>query len=124
MKMIAPVIAALALTGCAVSSTITRDETGRSAFDGAVYGGQRGIINPEITGLAKHRIFHQGSTGFTAVESVRQSAMQRVESFCSLGGKEIHLIEETTSTPPHILGNWPRIEIVFSCVDSAQPKKQ
>lgn len=30
-----------------------------------------------------------------------------------------YLIQETTSSPPHILGNWPRIEIVFSCVNSA-----
>ena len=123
MKNAAAVIASLVLTGCAVSSTITRVETGKSAFDGAVYGGQRGIINPEITGLAKHRIFHQASTGFTSMESIRQSAMQRVKSFCSDGGKDIHLIEETTSTPPHILGNWPRIEIVFSCVDRTQSGK-
>ncbi len=24
---------------------------------------------------------------------------------------------EKASAPPHILGNWPRIEIVFACVD-------
>ncbi|NOT11950.1 MAG: SHOCT domain-containing protein [Methylococcaceae bacterium] len=23
--------------------------------------------------------------------------------------------------PPHILGNWPRIEIIFSCVTTAKP---
>lgn len=26
-------------------------------------------------------------------------------------------ITETTSTPPFILGNFPRIEIVFDCID-------
>jgi hypothetical protein len=31
-----------------------------------------------------------------------------------------YLIQETTSTPPHILGNWPRIEIIFSCVKSVK----
>jgi len=42
--------------------------------------------------------------------------MQRVVEFCKYKGLEPYLIEETTSKPPHILGNWPRIEIVFSCV--------
>jgi hypothetical protein len=42
--------------------------------------------------------------------------MQRVVEFCDFKGQEPYLIEETTSKPPHILGNWPRIEIVFSCV--------
>lgn len=26
-------------------------------------------------------------------------------------------IRETTATPPYILGNFPRVEIVFDCVD-------
>ena len=26
-------------------------------------------------------------------------------------------LRETTSKPPHILGNFPRVEIIFGCVD-------
>lgn len=26
-------------------------------------------------------------------------------------------VRETTSKPPHILGNFPRVEIIFSCAD-------
>lgn len=26
-------------------------------------------------------------------------------------------LRETTSKPPHILGNFPRVEIVFSCIE-------
>jgi uncharacterized lipoprotein len=123
MKNVVPIIAVLLLTGCAVSSAIERAETSRSAFDGAVYSGQRGVINPDIAGVAKYRIFDQGSTGLIPVESVRRNALQRATSFCSENGKRIYLNEETTSTPPHILGNWPRTEIVFSCIDSSQAKK-
>lgn len=28
-----------------------------------------------------------------------------------------HGVSETASTPPHILGNYPRVELVFQCVD-------
>ena len=118
MKNVALIIAVIHFAGCAVSSTIERAETSQSAFDGAVYSGQRGVINPEIPGIAKHRVFHQGSTGFTSVESVRQSALQRATSFCSKNERKTYFIEETTSTPPHILGNWPRIELVFSCIEN------
>lgn len=104
------------LNGCSVSSSIERAETSKSAFDGSVYSGKRSIINPELPGYPKYRIFHQGSTGFTQIDLIRQSAMERVRGFCADIEKRPYLIEETISTPPHILGNWPRIEIVFSCV--------
>lgn len=108
------------LVGCAVSSTIEKAETGKSEFDGAIYGGKTGSINAELPGVPKHRIFHQGSTGFISVETIRISALKRAEAFCDQSGESPYLIQETTSTPPHILGNWPRIEIIFLCVKSAK----
>ncbi|MDP2028178.1 MAG: SHOCT domain-containing protein [Thiobacillus sp.] len=112
--------ATLLLVGCAVSSTIEKAETGKSEFDGAIYGGKTSSINTELPGVPKHRIFHQGSTGFISVETIRNSALERAEAFCAQSGASPYLIQETTSTPPHILGNWPRIEIIFSCVKNAK----
>ena len=31
----------------------------------------------------------------------------------------MHAVSETASTPPHILGNFPRIELIFQCVDTS-----
>ena len=62
-------------------------------------------------------MFHQSATGFVSVQSVRASAEQRVAEFCDRQGKAMKPLRETTSKPPHILGNFPRIEIVFACVD-------
>ena len=102
---------------CAVSSTIEEGNNSKSQFDKAlVYNGERKQIQPPLPGIDTHRIFHQGSTGFTPVSALRNSAMDRAVEFCKLKGQKPYLIEETTSKPPHILGNWPRIEIVFSCV--------
>ena len=112
--------ATLLLVGCAVSSTIEKAETGKSEFDGAIYGGKTSLISAELPGVPKHRIFHQGSTGFTSVETIRNSALKRADAFCAPSGTSPYLIQETTSTPPHILGNWPRIEIIFSCIKSAK----
>ena len=74
---ITPFLLAALLAGCAVSSTIEKAETGKSEFDGAVYGGKTSSINAELPGVPKHRIFHQGSTGFTSVETIRNSALKR-----------------------------------------------
>jgi hypothetical protein len=106
--------------GCAVSSTIEDAADSESRFDKAlVYDGERKQIQKPLKGIETHRIFHQGATGFTPISAVRSSAMERVVEFCKFKGQEPYLIEETTSKPPHILGNWPRIEIVFSCVSAA-----
>jgi len=121
LRAVAHLLPVVLLVGCAVSSTIEKAEIGKSEFDGAIYGGKKSSINTELSGVPKHRIFHQGATGFVSVETIRNSALERADSFCAQSGKHPHLIEETISTPPHILGNWPRIEIIFSCVKSALP---
>ncbi len=98
-------LATLLLVGCAVSSSIEKAETGKPGFDGAIYGGKTSSINVELPGVPQHRIFHQGSTGFTSVETIRNSALKRADTFCTQSGMGPYLIQETISTPPHILGN-------------------
>jgi hypothetical protein len=113
------------LSSCAVSGTIEDASSSESQFDKAmIYDGERKQIQPPLPGVETHRIFHQGATGFTPISAVRSSAMARAVEFCKLKGQALYLVEETTSKPPHILGNWPRVELVFSCVDSSQAKGQ
>jgi hypothetical protein len=52
-----------------------------------------------------------------SVQIVREGAEQRATAFCERKNKVFKPLRETTSKPPHILGNFPRIEIVFACVD-------
>ena len=119
-RLVPLVLVSLVLVSCARSSSIQDAASSESQFDKAViYDGERKQIQPPLPGVGTHRIFHQGATGFTPVSAVRRSAMERVVEFCGYKGQEPYLVEETTSKPPHILGNWPRIEIVFSCVTVA-----
>ena len=62
-------------------------------------------------------MFHQGATGFVSVQSVREDAEQRATQFCERKEKAMKPLRETTSKPPHILGNFPRIEIIFGCIE-------
>ena len=81
------------------------------------YGGETLTINASSPDVEEYRVFHQGATGFVSVQTVRDDAEQRATAFCERKNKVFKPIREAISKPPHILGNFPRIEIVFGCVD-------
>jgi len=68
------------------------------------------------SGNEAYRVFIQGASGFVAIGAVRDEAEQRAKEFCGRTAKSMHSLSETTAAPPYILGNYPRIEIVFDCV--------
>ena len=105
------------LAGCAVTSPIQPASSSKSAFEGAVYKGETVTVSAGTPGNEAYRVFIQGATGFVSMQSVRDDAEQRAKEFCDRKGKAMESIRETTATPPYILGNFPRVEIVFDCVD-------
>ena len=117
MRILTLIIFAIVLTGCASTNTIERVVDSPSGFDGAVYGGQLNVVHEDKSGSEQYRIFHQGATSFVSVQTIRESAEKRASEFCEKKNKVFNTLSEHTSQPPHILGNFPRIEIVFICVD-------
>jgi hypothetical protein len=109
----------LSLAACASSSTIQPADKSRSAFEGAVYKGEEKVVAEDKSGAERYRVFEQGATGFVSVQSVRETAEERANQFCEKQGKWAKTLTEHTSTPPHILGNFPRVELVFVCADKA-----
>ncbi|CAM5793090.1 SHOCT domain-containing protein [Rhizobacter fulvus] len=85
-------------------------------FDGAVYSGEEAVITTDRGGGEEYRVFRQGGTGFVSLQTVRDDAEQRMTEFCDRKGKVGQPLRERTSVPPHVLGNFPRVEIVFACV--------
>lgn len=106
------------LGACASASPIEDARSTDSAFKGKIYDGQTTKLSEPLPDTEQFRIFHQGSSSFTPRDAVRRSAMERVRAHCESQNLKPYLIEETASQPPHILGNFPRIEFVFSCVPS------
>jgi hypothetical protein len=115
--------ALLGLAGCAGSPPIEPASTTKSAFEGAVYKGTTVTVAAGTPGNERYRVFIQGGSGFVSMASVRDDAEQRAKDFCDRKGRVMESLTETTSNPPYILGNFPRIEIVFDCVEklTAQP---
>jgi hypothetical protein len=104
------------VVACTKASTIQPASTSKSEFEDAVYSGETAQISKPTLGEDQYRIFHQAATGFISVQTIRESAEKRATEFCGRENRRLKVIQETASTPPHVLGNWPRIELIFECL--------
>jgi hypothetical protein len=110
------------LASCSTASSIKRASESKSSFNDAAFTGNNEVIDSSILDEDAYRIFHQAATGFVSIQSIRESAEKRAIKFCGRKNKVMQTLSEHTSSPPHIFGNFPRIEIVFSCEKSVYRK--
>jgi hypothetical protein len=110
-------LAASVLLGCAGNPPVQQAANGRSQFDGAVFGGETTQLAAPTPGLEAFRAFYQGGSGFVSVSSVRETVEQMATKQCARNGKVVRPLAETTSKPPHVLGNFPRVEWLFECAE-------
>jgi len=111
------VFVAIFLNGCSTSSPIQKYSESKSYFSG-----KPTIISEAPSGVDLYRVYQQGAIGFVSIQDVRQTAEKRAVEFCERQGKTMRVVSEQLSNPPYILGNFPRIEIIFACVD--KPKTE
>lgn len=73
-------------------------------------------------GAEVYRAFYQGGSGsgFVSVSNVREAVEEMATKHCARKGKAARPLQETTSKPPHVLGNFPRVEWLFECVDQVR----
>lgn len=109
---IACILFTVAIAGCATSSPIQRFSESKSAFDE-----EPTLISNNIPQKDIYRVYQRAATGFVSIQSIRQGVEQRAEDFASRQGKSIIVLGEKISEPSYILGNFPRIEIVFGLID-------
>jgi hypothetical protein len=111
------IIGLIVLSGCSDSPAIQPASSSKSKFQDSVYHGESVTVNPTPPGIEEFRVFQEGATGFVSIQSVRETAEQRAADFCERSGKVMKSLRETTAKPPYIFGNFPRVEIIFGCVD-------
>jgi hypothetical protein len=108
------------VTGCASTTAVIPAASSKSSFDNAAYSGETVTLATPTPGAETYRIFQQGATGFVSVANVRDGVDEIATRHCARSSKAARPLQETTSKPPHILGNYPRVEWVFECVDHAK----
>ena len=107
------IIAALfLLDGCAYETPIQRYSESKSKFNSPPVLMSNNIPQQDI-----YRVFEQGATGFVPISALREDLEDRASKFCARQGKEMLVLGEQLSHPPYILGNFPRVEIVFAAVN-------
>lgn len=127
LSLILAALVLLGLQGCSSAPPVQKASSTKSYFDGAVYPGETFRLAEDNSGAEQYRVFSHGSSGFVSVASVQSNAEGRAKDFCGKEGKSIKVLQQQTSTPPHVLGNFPRVELIFICIDrksvSEQPSK-
>lgn len=103
------------LIGCRQTTAILATNKSKSQFDGAVYGGETVTLGEATKGHEVYRLFQQGATGFVPPQAVRDDVEQRAIQSCDRKRRAMKALRETTSKPPHSLGNFPRDELIFEC---------
>jgi len=104
------------VSGCAGSSAILRAKDSKSFFDDAVFKGETTVLEKDTTGSEQYRVYQQAATGFISVDNCREEVEQKAFRHCENMGKSLKKLEERSSVPPHILGNFPRAELLFVCL--------
>ncbi len=104
------------VAACANTTPIQPASASRSLFEDALYAGESVTLDKPTPGEESYRVFQQGATGFVSLQSVRSVVESLAIAHCERKGKVMHGLIETAAKPPYILGNFPRVELVFECV--------
>ena len=105
------------LGGCSMQPTVQKVSESKSGFEGAFYDGESYVVSKDLSDKEQYRIYEKASSGFVSLDAIITDVEQRAKDFC--GGKDqvMKKLKVQTSKPPHVLGNFPRAEITFVCVD-------
>lgn len=74
---------------------------------------QSGIVT---LGQDQYFVSRQAATGFSGLGTLKADALSQAGAHCAAQQREVLVTSEKETQPPYILGNFPRIEIKFSCV--------
>jgi hypothetical protein len=61
-------------------------------------------------------ITKQAATGFSGMGNLKADALKEAYANCSKSNESVKILSSQESQPPYIFGNFPRIELTFSCV--------
>lgn len=114
------ILPAFLIAGCSSTQPVKKVSESTSEFEGSVYSGETYVLDKDETGAERYRVFSQGSTGFVPQSAVRSNAESRAAKFCKDQGGALKILEERRSAPLQILGNFPRSELIFICVEPIQ----
>jgi len=76
--------------------------------------------NPGVApaGPDTYIVSRQAATGFTGLGGLKEDALREANGYCVARKREMIVVNSTESQPPYVLGNFPRVEVQFKCVET------
>jgi hypothetical protein len=80
-------------------------------------------------GQDTYMVSRQAATGFSGMGTLKAEAFREASQYCTGNGKSVQVVNTTEAQPPFILGNFPKAEVQFMCLnkgdaDLQRPKLQ
>jgi hypothetical protein len=74
-------------------------------------------------------VSRQAATGFSGLGTLKADAFNEANQYCIKQNKNIRVVNTSESSPPYVMGNFPRAEVQFMCLDKSdseltRPKMQ
>lgn len=63
-------------------------------------------------------VSRQAATGFSGSGTLKAEAFQEANQYCLSQHKKLQVVNTTEAQPPFILGNFPKAEVQFMCLDA------
>ena|SRR5436190_24324676 len=68
-----------------------------------------------------YRAYKKGKTGASSLSKLQTQTENKIKDFAKKQNKSFVILGQRISNPPYLLGNYPRIEIVFALIDKIKP---
>lgn len=70
-------------------------------------------------GMDTFMVSRQAATGFSGSGTLKAEAFQEASQYCAAQRKKLQIVSTSEAQPPYVFGNFPKAEIQFMCLDSA-----
>jgi hypothetical protein len=111
-RLLCAILPLVCLVSCGTSTPIQRYSESKSHFRSPPV-----LMSHSYPERDIYRVYCRGASGFVPISAVRSDLEERAEKFCQRQGKMMVPLGEQMSHQPYILGNFPRMEIVFAAVN-------
>ncbi len=72
-------------------------------------------------GKDTYMVSRQAATGFSGSGTLKAEAFQEANQYCLTLAKDVQVVSTHEAAPPYILGNFPKAEVQFMCLDRNDP---
>ena len=69
-----------------------------------------------------YMISRQAGSGFSGMGTLKAKAFKEAAAFCDERSQVMQVVRTDDAQPPYVLGNFPRTEIQFMCLDPSDPE--